>query len=624
VDTSEDKDTGDSPTEPSPTAPPAAAAPPASGAGPAPELSVMATRVVVPEPAGPPVAPPGDGTGNRANDGTGDGTGGDSPAVARGRRPRRWRRRVAWLVAVPVVLLLAVVAAWAIDSATNADAVARNTELVGTPVGGMSRAQLDAAVLRLDEQLPSTKVVIDTGDLTLASTAGDLGLSIDPTATSKAVMDAGRTGSVLTRPVEWARSFVTPRAADVELQVDQAKLDAALTTLEGDKRTAPVEPGLVEKDGAIVLTPGVNGVQLEPAAVLAALPPSLGNVGEEVRVEAKRTTVPPKTSDAQVQALVDEANKVVSSKINVKAGNQSFTLDGKDLLGGFTIDTSSGAPKLSLSDKAIGLQLAKQQPSASANPTGVKFDISGGVPVPVAGKDAQVCCGEGASAQIVDALLAGKTDVEVPTRTMAAAEGVTWANSLGVKEVIGQFTTPHAAGEPRVTNIHKMADTIRGAVIPPGATFSVNDYVGRRTADKGYVSAPVIINNKHEMDIGGGVSQFATTFFNAAFFGGLDIPQYQMHSEYISRYPYGREATLFYPNVDLKIRNNSPYGVVIWPTYTDRSLTVQLWSTKYASGEQTAQSQSSGCGPVTTERTRTFVDGHTEKDKFQGNYYCGP
>jgi hypothetical protein len=39
-------------------------------------------------------------------------------------------------------------------------------------------------------------------------------------------------------------------------------------------------------------------------------------------------------------------------------------------------------------------------------------------------------------------------------------------------------------------------------------------------------------------------------------------------------------------------------------------------------GAQTAQSQSSGCGKVTTERTRTFVDGRVEKDKFSASYKC--
>ena len=56
------------------------------------------------------------------------------------------------------------------------------------------------------------------------------------------------------------------------------------------------------------------------------------------------------------------------------------------------------------------------------------------------------------------------------------------------------------------------------------------------------------------------MSQFATTLFNAAFFAGLDIREYQAHSEYFSRYPRGREATMGFPNPDLVIENTTPYG----------------------------------------------------------------
>jgi vancomycin resistance protein YoaR len=183
-----------------------------------------------------------------------------------------------------------------------------------------------------------------------------------------------------------------------------------------------------------------------------------------------------------------------------------------------------------------------------------------------------------------------------------------------------------------------MADTVRGSVIEPGATFSINGTVGRRTVEKGYVEAPIISGDyKFEADVGGGVSQFATTMFNAAFFGGLDITEYAMHGLYISRYPYGREATLSFPSPDLKVRNSTPYGVLVWTSYTDTSITVSFYSTKFAVGEQTNQTRVEGrsrppadsppnvpsagpCVAVTTERTRTYVDGRTATDRFSGLY----
>nr|MBA2609102.1 VanW family protein [Actinomycetota bacterium] len=118
------------------------------------------------------------------------------------------------------------------------------------------------------------------------------------------------------------------------------------------------------------------------------------------------------------------------------------------------------------------------------------------------------------------------------------------------------------------------------------------------------------------------ISQFATTLFNAAFFAGLDMGEYQSHSIYISRYPYGREATLNFPHPDLVVINNTPYGVLVWPTYTGTTLTLTLYSTKYAPGTQTGQSQApSGiCTRVTTERTRTYPDDTKKVDRFRATY----
>jgi vancomycin resistance protein YoaR len=190
---------------------------------------------------------------------------------------------------------------------------------------------------------------------------------------------------------------------------------------------------------------------------------------------------------------------------------------------------------------------------------------------------------------------------------------------------IASFTTNFTPGQSRVNNIQLMADMTQGVVLEPGERFSVNGHVGMRTRAKGFSSGGFINNGILEEAIGGGVSQYATTLFNAAFFGGLEIPEYQSHSLYISRYPYGREATLSFPKPDLVIENSTPHGVLIWPTYTDSSITVTLYSTPYATGEQTGQrkSRAGNCTRVTTERTRTYVDGRTEVDTVFATYRPG-
>ena len=533
----------------------------------------------------------------------------------------RSRKITLWLVAAPLLGIVLLTVAWAADGWASSDKVARNVTLAATPVGHESPEELDASVQELADQLPSTVVEIDAGDFTLTTTAGELGIGIDEQRTVERVMDIGRDDPLPVRPVRWLQGWFGERSADVVLTVDAEQLSDTLIALEGDRRTEPVEPSLNATVESVSLVPGTPGQELTVNDVVTALPQTLGDIDEPIEIEVDLTVTQPTVSDESVAALADQANQVTAGAITLNAGGASTEVEGPTFRPAFGLAIDGDTPRLTMQAEPVAEILADEVPG-KANATNVRFDISSGVPTPVGGEDAQVCCTEEAPEKIVEALLAGQTSVDLPTRVETAAQGREWAAGLGVKEVVGQFTTNHKCCESRVTNIHRIADILRGTLIPPGTTFSVNDTVGRRTAEKGFVEGGVIQDGEFATDIGGGVSQFATTTFNAAFFGGLDIPTYKMHSKYISRYPFGREATLAYPGVDLKIRNDTPYGIVIWPTYTGTSITVQLWSTRTAVGEQTAQNPTSGCGPVSTERTRTFTDGHTEKDTFRANYDC--
>jgi len=144
------------------------------------------------------------------------------------------------------------------------------------------------------------------------------------------------------------------------------------------------------------------------------------------------------------------------------------------------------------------------------------------------------------------------------------------------------FTTEHAANQPRVTNIQKMADAVNGAIVLPGEEWSINDHVGERTETKGYVAAPAIIDGSpyccdHPANIGGGVSQFGTTLYNAVFYACLEDVSHKPHSLYFSRYPMGREATLGVPGPDVRFANNTVHPVVIATAYTDTSITVKMY-----------------------------------------------
>ena len=176
---------------------------------------------------------------------------------------------------------------------------------------------------------------------------------------------------------------------------------------------------------------------------------------------------------------------------------------------------------------------------------------------------------------------------------------------------MGEFTTPHNCCETRVRNIQRIADIVRGVYLVPGETISLNEYVGPRTVENGFFSAGAIRQGHLIEEVGGGVSQFATTIFNAAYFAGMDFVEYRSHSLYFSRYPYGREATISNPAPDLVMTNTTNHPILIWTSYTDESITVSMYSTKHIEIEELDQRTSSrgACTHVETDRQRTYPDG---------------
>jgi vancomycin resistance protein YoaR len=153
------------------------------------------------------------------------------------------------------------------------------------------------------------------------------------------------------------------------------------------------------------------------------------------------------------------------------------------------------------------------------------------------------------------------------------------AQALGIREEIGSFTTN--IGNPNSgENIRVVAAEVDGAVVMPGETFSLNTFTGPRGTAQGYVPAGVISGGQFTQAVGGGISQFATTMFNAVFFSGLEDIYHKPHSYYISRYPAGREATVYEGQIDLQWRNDSDTGVYIDTAWTPGTITVTFYGTK--------------------------------------------
>ena len=136
-----------------------------------------------------------------------------------------------------------------------------------------------------------------------------------------------------------------------------------------------------------------------------------------------------------------------------------------------------------------------------------------------------------------------------------------WANALGHRRGRCRRSRPTTRpARPASSNIHRGADLLNNTIVEPGQVFSLNQTVGPRTEARGFVTAPVFAQGEFFDDYGGGVSQLATTTYNAAFFGGYADVTHQPHTIYISRYPPGARRRSTTASIDLQFRDDTPHG----------------------------------------------------------------
>jgi vancomycin resistance protein YoaR len=176
----------------------------------------------------------------------------------------------------------------------------------------------------------------------------------------------------------------------------------------------------------------------------------------------------------------------------------------------------------------------------------------------------------------------------LPDRSTAEAQ------AMGIDRLMGSYKTYNAGTWDRITNLRLGVTLLDGTLVAPGGTFSLNGAIGERTEERGFRSAPVIIGTEYEEEVGGGTSQVATTVFNAAWEAGVRITERNPHSLYISRYQLGRDATVYWPSLDLKFQNDTSKWILVKGYVEGDGIRVSLYG-----GERRRVESSSGTLEVT-------------------------
>ncbi|QMV84448.1 VanW family protein [Corynebacterium hindlerae] len=463
--------------------------------------------------------------------------------------------------------------AYGADYILTQDQVPRGTTVAGVSVGGMSpQAASDKLAAELTTRTQHPVLV----------TAGAREATVDPVVAGLSVNweeTIAAAGKPSLNPWTRLSSFFVDREVGIVSDVAEEQFAPELDRVGQELSIAPVD-GTVNIDGGrINQTKPVDGQRVVDTDLRSALVSDWLN---PAGVVVKPAVITPDIDDSDIQkAVTGPAEQALSAPITATGHDDVAGVIPVERMGEVvTFVPEQGALKPEVNAEAAQGILAENLGKTEVKRRNATITFTGG------GRDVTPS---------VDGIKIDweKTLMDFPERVVGKAERTfdvvyqedkatfttEMARTATFDDTIGTFTTSGFSG-PSGVNIARTADMVDGAIVAPGDTFSLNGWTGPRGAAQGFVESGIILNGRADKAIGGGISQFATTLYNAYYFAGMEDVTHTPHSYYISRYPAGREATVYDGLIDLAFKNNSDYPVMITASVSGNSVTVALKGVK--------------------------------------------
>jgi vancomycin resistance protein YoaR len=466
--------------------------------------------------------------------------------------PRRPARLAAWVVGGLAAALLASAVAFAGPS----EEIAAGVRVAGVDVGGLERSEAEAALVRRAARYSSVPLVFTAGSTRWSVRPEQLDLRAD---WRRAVAEAHAAGDApwLLRGLK--RLQVRVLGAEVEPRADvyEPALRFYVDRIAADVHRIPRNAAIELRGLDPVVHPSRDGRELDARRAESLLVEVLAGVSRRpVPLPVRALPAPVSTED--LVPVAADVRTVLSDPVRFGYNDTHWRIHPPELAT-FLVLPAGGKSELGIGGPAARSYFARLSRAVDRRPRNADYAVTPGGRVTVvpgaSGRELDVAAtGE---ALLEAAISRGRREAGLVVRTVEPELTTREARRYGITRLISTFTTPYAGDADRIHNLQLAVSLLDGTLIGPGDGFSFNDVVGPRTEERGFRPAPVIMNGEYKEGIGGGVSQVATTVFNAAWEAGLKITDRTAHELYISRYPAGRDATVNFPDLDLRFVNDT-------------------------------------------------------------------
>ncbi len=473
------------------------------------------------------------------------------------------------IIGVLVGLVAIVGVVYLADVLLSKDRIQRGTTVGGISISSMTQTEARETLESGLSDSFSEPVTVFAGAESTQFDPTVSGLGIDWDATIKG------TGEQSWNPITRLTSLFTESEAPIVSVVDPGAFGPTLDYMVGELYREPITGNLHIDAGNVVANDTIEGqfvdrMHLETEVTEHWLNPE----GVEITPEIIAAPI----SQERIKELVDgPASQAVSAPFVVHGDNDVDSAIPVDRMGEVvTFPEVDGDIRVEIDREVAQEILSGPLEITEQAPTNARISFASGARVVTPEANGHEINWEETLVDLEAGLTGdGPREVDAIYEDTPATFTAADAQVATFNEVVGEFSSDGFSAASG-TNIRLTAEMVNGAVVAPGDLFSLNGYTGARDAAQGFVDSGIIINGRAGTAVGGGISQFATTLYNAYYFAGLEDVTHTPHSYYISRYPAGREATIYDGAIDLQFRNNTPYPVMISATADSSTVTVQI------------------------------------------------
>ncbi|HAT1145257.1 TPA: hypothetical protein JAJ60_002001 [Corynebacterium striatum] len=474
-------------------------------------------------------------------------------------------------VIVGLLLIAGIAYTW--DVIANQGKVPRATSVGGVDISSMERT---AAVEKLERELGDVEtkpVNVTSGEKSSQLVPAESGLTLNYQKAVDGIPDASY------NPVTRLFSFVkATQEIPVAVDIDDTALDGALERVKNELSFAPKDGMLELNNGQLKVTKPVLGQTVEPDDLKNSI---TENWLDPAGVEVEPVEVEPAINDDAIEAMrTGEAAKALDNPLTINGENNVAGTLRKDEIAQFvSIEAKDGKLELKVDTPKAQQLFEERMDGAQVPGQNAKISFSGDKMNVTPSVDGSIIDWEKTMKDFDKRVKGDERTWDADYKPDPAEYTTEMAEKATFNDTVSEFSTggfSGASGE----NIRRVAAQVDGAVVTPGETFSLNGYTGPRGTAQGYVESGIIINGHSGTAVGGGISQFATTLYNAAYFAGFEDVAHTPHSYYISRYPAGREATVYEGSIDLQFKNTTNTPVRIETDFGGGKITVRFKGVK--------------------------------------------